>query len=155
MGRDAVVAGAAADLMLTRVPAPSWWTEAESSFPISSVDGARDVWQHGPYAVVVRYDPMSGVGRLSLRDSTSREWALGRVPAPVSRILWLDRPALDSTVRSALDRAFEESSLYDDNVRTASLSAPPRLRRGARRHQLARQLVPHRAARRHAKGHHA
>jgi hypothetical protein len=143
-------------LALAPIPigAPSWWTEAESSFPISSVDGARDVWQHGPYAVVVRYDPMSGAGRLSLRDSTSREWALGRVPAPVSRILWLDRPPLDSTLRSALDRAFEESSLYDDAVRTASMPAPP-LRRGARRHQLVRYLVPHRATRRDAKDHHA
>jgi hypothetical protein len=134
---------------------PAWWSEAVTSFPISSVDGARDVWQHGPYAVVVRYDAMSGAGGLALRDSTSREWSLGRVPAPVSRILWLDRPPLDSTVRSALDRAFEESSLYDDAVRTASLHAKPPLRRGAQRHQLVRRGAPHRATRPDANGHRA
>jgi hypothetical protein len=112
---------------------PAWWTEAATAFPVSSVDGARDVWRHGSYAVVVRYDPADGAGGLSLRDSTSREWTLGRVPTPASRILWLDRPPVDSTIRRALDRAFEESSLYDDAVRTASYRAAPR-HRGAPHH---------------------
>ncbi|MFL5607633.1 MAG: hypothetical protein ACJ8AD_14380 [Gemmatimonadaceae bacterium] len=111
---------------------PAWWTEAASTFPISSVDGARDVWRHGSYEVVVRYDPTNGAGGLSLRDSTSREWALGRVPPPASRILWLDKPPVDSMLRRALDRAFEESSLYDDAVRTASFRPAPRRRNGPR-----------------------
>jgi hypothetical protein len=70
--------------------------------------------------VVVRYDSLDGAGRLAIRDSTSREWAMGRVPAPARRILWLDRPPLDSATRRALDRAFQESSLYDETVRTAA-----------------------------------
>jgi hypothetical protein len=132
---------------------PAWWAEAASTFPVSSVDGARDVWRHGGYEVVVRYDPRSGAGDLSLRDSTSREWALGRVPTPASRILWLDRPAVDSTLRSALDRAFEESSLYDDAVRTASYRPVPR-QRGVLRHRFTRRVRParttHTAAGEHA-----
>jgi hypothetical protein len=125
---------------------PAWWTEAASTFPISSVDGARDIWRHGSYEVVVRYDPANGAGGLSLRDSTSREWALGRVPSPASRILWLDHPPVDSTLRRALDRAFEESSLYDDAVRTASYRPVPR-RRSPPRHLPRRQ--PRSAARAH------
>jgi hypothetical protein len=126
---------------------PAWWTEAASTFPISSVDGARDIWRHGGYEVVVRYDPTNGAGDLSLRDSTSREWALGRVPPPASRILWLDHPPVDSTLRRALDRAFEESSLYDDAVRTASYR-PTLRRRPSLRHVPLRH--PRRARPSHA-----
>jgi hypothetical protein len=107
---------------------------------VSSADGGRDVWRHGSYEVVVRYDSSSGAGRLALRDSTSREWALGRVPAPAARILWLDRPPLDSTWRRALARAFEESSLYDDAVRTAAFRGH-QPRRDAR-HRLAGRRAP-------------
>ena len=99
---------------------PAWWTEAASTLPVSFADGGRDVWRHGSYEVVVRYDSIDGAAQLALRDSTSREWSLGRVPAPARRILWLDRPPLDSVTRRALDRAFTESSLYDETVRTAA-----------------------------------
>ena len=82
---------------------------------------AADVWRHGRYDVVVRYDTTEeDVARLFLRDSTSREWLVGRVPAPALRIFWLDRPAVDSTARRALARAFDESALYDEEVRAAS-----------------------------------
>jgi hypothetical protein len=103
---------------------PAWWSEAAATLPVSSADGGRDVWRHGTYEVVVRYGSLDGAGELSIRDSTSREWSLGRVPAPATRILWLDRPPLDSASRRALDRAFDESSLYDETVRTAAFHAP-------------------------------
>jgi len=123
---------------------PAWWTEAASTLPVASADGGRDVWRHGAYEVVVRYDAREGGGRLVLRDSTSREWALGRVPAPARRILWLDRPPLDSVSRRALDRAFQESSLYDETVRAVAWRhrAP---RRAATPH-LVRQRAPRSAA---------
>lgn len=124
---------------------PSWWSEASSTLPVSSSDGGRDVWRHGSYEVVVRYDSSSGAGRLALRDSTSREWTLGRVPAPARRILWLDRPPLDSASRRALSRAFEESSLYDDAVREASYRVRPPRR--APRHLLAGRRQAPRVAR--------
>jgi hypothetical protein len=130
---------------------PVWWPDAANGLPVSSADGGRDVWRHDAYEVVVRYDSLSGAGQLFLRDSTSREWQLGRVPSPASRILWLDRPALDSASRRALDRAFRESSLYDDAVRTVSY-APTPLRRAPRhtstsarpRHRLTRGRSPSR-----------
>jgi hypothetical protein len=99
---------------------PAWWTEALSSLPMSSADGARQVWRQRGYEVVARRDSSARVARLLLRDSTSREWPLGVVPVPASRIYWLDHPPVDSAARRALTRAFDESALYDDAVRSAS-----------------------------------
>jgi hypothetical protein len=99
---------------------PGWWTEALPSLPVSSADGTRDVWRHGRYEVVARQDSSARVARLLLRDSTSREFPVGTVPVPASRIYWLDRPSVDSATRRALTRAFDESALYDDAVRAAS-----------------------------------
>ena len=82
--------------------------------------GARDVWRHRNYEVVVHYDSSGSGARLALRDSTSREWTIARVPPPAMRIFWLDAPALDSASRRGLARAFDESTLYDESVRTAS-----------------------------------
>ena len=128
---------------------PAWWPAAMTTLPVSSADGGRDVWRRGAYEVVVRYDARSGAAQLALRDSTSREWALGRIPAPATRILWLDRPPLDSLWRRALDRAFEESSLYDETVRTAAYRARPRHRGAARSRSQHRpsHVVPARPAR--------
>ncbi|MCY7378343.1 MAG: hypothetical protein LH467_03270 [Gemmatimonadaceae bacterium] len=129
---------------------PAWWPAAMATLPVSSADGGRDVWRRGAYEVVVRYDARSGAALLALRDSTSREWALGRIPAPATRILWLDRPPLDSLWRRALDRAFEESSLYDETIRTAAYRARPR-HRGAVQVRLPHR-TPRVAPRRPARG---
>ena len=113
---------------------PAWWLAAAPSLPITSSDGSRQVWRHGRYAVVARQDSSANAARLLLRDSTSREWPVGTVPVPSTRIYWLDRPPVDSVTRRALGRAFDESALYDDEVRAASFDrsrVAPR-RRGAR-----------------------
>ncbi|HEU4721395.1 MAG TPA: hypothetical protein VFS59_08530 [Gemmatimonadaceae bacterium] len=99
---------------------PGWWTEALPSLPVASADGTRHVWRHGRYEVVARQDSSARVARLLLRDSTSREWPVGTVPVPASRVYWLDQPSVDSVTRRALTRAFDESVLYDDAVRAAS-----------------------------------
>lgn len=115
---------------------PSWWTEALPSLPVASAGGTRQLWRHGRYEVVARQDSSARVARVLLRDSTSREWPVGTVPVPASRIYWLDRPAVDSATRRALTRAFDESALYDDAVRAASLRRPraqPALRLARRR----------------------
>ena len=113
---------------------PAWWIAAVPSLPIASVDGRRQVWRHGRYEVVARQDSSTSAARLLLRDSTSREWPVGTVPVPSTRIYWLDRPAVDSVTRRALDRAFDESALYDDDVRAASFRRTdrPRGRRSGR-----------------------
>jgi len=78
---------------------PAWWNAAAATLPISSADGMRDVWRRSHYEVVVHYDAQGGTGRLALRDNTSREFSVGRVPAPATRIIWLDEPPIDSAAR--------------------------------------------------------
>jgi hypothetical protein len=118
---------------------PAWWRDVAATFPISSSDGLRDVWGNGRYDVVVRYDSAGGPARLLLRDTTSREWLVGRVPAPAQRVFWLDQPPIDSIARRALARAFDESASYDEAVRSASNRA--RIPRPVAR--LARQRRAH------------
>ena len=103
---------------------PAWWSGALSSLPVTSADGLRHVWRQRGYEVVARQDSSARVARLLIRDSTSREWPVGTVPVPASRIYWLDRPPVDTLVRRALARAFDESALYDDAVRSASHRRP-------------------------------
>jgi hypothetical protein len=124
-------AGHLLELPPIRIGEPAWWAEVAPTLPVGSADGRRDVWRHGRYDVVVRYESGQDVARLSLRDSTSREWPVGRVPAPALRIFWLDQPRADSTARRALARAFDESALYDEAARTAS-------RRGRPEHPIVR-----------------
>jgi len=126
---------------------PDWWTAAASSLPVSSADGTRDVWRHGRYDVVTRNDSGGRSARIVLRDSTSREWVVGHVPAPARRIFWLDDPPVDSTARRALTRAFDESVLYDESVRSASRRVgdahTPATLATARRRRLPRTLASH------------
>jgi hypothetical protein len=143
-------AGHLLELPPIRIGEPAWWAEVAPTLPVGSADGRRDVWRHGRYEVVVRYDPSEDVAQLLLRDSTSREWLVGRVPAPALRIFWLDRPSVDSTARRALARAFDESALYDEAARTASGRGRPtrpivRLAGGRHPHHHRPSSLHHRA----------
>jgi hypothetical protein len=138
-----------------RIGEPAWWSAAASSLPVTSVDGLRDVWRHGRYEVVVHYDPDRGDARLVLRDSTSREFTVGRVPAPATRIIWLDRPPIDAPTRRALTRAFDEAVLYDDAVRAVAWRQSAQPRRRAPSAVRPPMHPPHHPARRSAREHHA
>lgn len=138
-----------------RIGEPAWWSSAASSLPVSSVDGLRDVWRHGRYEVVVHYDPDRGDARLALRDSTSREFTVGRIPAPATRIIWLDHPPIDASTRRALTRAFDDAMLYDDAVRAVAWrrSSAPRRHAAGASHPVTHP--PRQPARRRAREHHA
>ncbi|MEP6732250.1 MAG: hypothetical protein ABJE10_16510 [bacterium] len=103
-----------------RIGEPIWWRDVATSLPTTFGEGTREVWRHAGYAVVVRYDS-TGDASLSLRDSTSREWKVGHVSSPATRIYWLDRPALDGATRHALSRAFSEAAGYGAEHRVAML----------------------------------
>jgi len=134
---------------------PAWWSAAAPTLPVTSADGLRDVWRHGRYEVVVHYDPVGGGARLALRDSTSREFTLGRVPAPATRIIWLDHPPIDGAARRALARAFDESILYDDAARAVAWHPSARPRRGATTGAHLPRRPSRQPARRGAQEHHA
>lgn len=87
-------------------------------------------WPRDGYDVVARFDrPVERVV-VALRDTLAVEWGAARLPAPVSQIFWLDRPAIDSSTRRALEAAFDEAALYSEDVR--SVSRPGRSRRDRR-----------------------
>ena len=98
---------------------PAWWNDVAPSLPMQSADGSRQVWRHAAYSVVVRYDD-AGEARLSLRDSTSREWPVGPVSSPATHIFWLDAPRFDPRTRRALTRAFDEAAAYGADTKVAS-----------------------------------
>ena len=101
-----------------RIANPSWWGDVSATLPVGSADGSRDVWRHGAYEVLVRYDSI-GNARVSLRDKSAREWAVARVGSPAMRVFWLDQPALDADTRHALARAFQEAASYGALARVA------------------------------------
>lgn len=95
---------------------PAWWEQVAASLPMRSADGSREVWRHAEYSVVVRYDD-AGEARMSLRDTTSREWPVGPVASPATHIFWLDAPRFDPRTRRALTRAFDEAAAYGGDTK--------------------------------------
>jgi hypothetical protein len=98
---------------------PDWWRDVRDALPASSREHEED-WTHGPLSVRAVYDTGPAPVRLSLVDSMHHEYAVGGVSAPVHRIYWLDDPSLDTTVRTALTRAFDEAAAYDDDTRATA-----------------------------------
>jgi hypothetical protein len=106
---------------------PDWWRDVRRALPASSREREEE-WSHANFYVRAVYDTTSGPVRLSLVDSTHHEYTIGGVSAPVHRIYWLDEPRLDTAVRTALTRAFDEAASYDDETRaTASRSVTAHL----------------------------
>ena len=103
---------------------PAWWGDVAGSLPLHSSDDSRAVWRHDTYAVVARSDSAGG-SRLSIRDSTSREWPIGPLSGSASRIYWLDTPALDGDTRHALIRAFDEAASYGVDTKVATVPRTP------------------------------
>jgi hypothetical protein len=118
-----VIGEQATDLSLPLAPLrarePAWWAELRSTLPAER-DSSDEKWGAKGYVVRARYAEDGQTASLALADSVGHEWMVGRIQAPVHRILWLDSPPLDSVRRGALERAFDDAVLYDDAVRVAS-----------------------------------
>jgi hypothetical protein len=114
----------AVPMMPARLSPPSWWNQVRQSLPNSIGTHGEEMWEREGVAVLARGDTADAAVTLVLLDSLAQEWKAARVPAPVHRLLWLDRPPLDSVARRALRRAFEEAALYSEDTRIASAVAP-------------------------------
>ena len=113
------------------LPAGPWWQEASAALSLTGTDEgpAPAAWKSPlGYVVYARPVPASeGDGvLLVLRDGRAREWPLGRLAVPASRIYWLDAPPISAAERRALARAFEEATFYDGDMR--AVAGPARLR---------------------------
>lgn len=122
--------GLAIPLPSVRAPRTAWWTdEVRGGLPGTIERDGAEQWRRAGYEVLARYDTPAETAILSLRDMRRHEWRLGRLPAPVRRIFWLDRPAIGATQRGALEKAFDESAFYGEDVKAVS-------HRGARRRPM-------------------
>lgn len=119
-------AGLALPLPHIRAPEPSWWRDIAVTVPKLGADSLSEVWTGKPYDVLARYDSTGDFATIVVRDSAQNEWSAGRVPTPARRVYRLDSPAVDSSMRRALARAFDDATLYSGTARTVSGPASPR-----------------------------
>jgi hypothetical protein len=112
--------GNAVELDAVRGDTTSWWLAVAPGLPTED-DGGSDRWSTATYAVLARYDTAGEIAHISIADSAKREWPLAQVSAPLHRIDWLDRPAIDDGQRRALTRAFSQAAAYDHATRVAAV----------------------------------
>ncbi len=86
-------------------------------------DGGR-VWHNDAYDVLLRTDSVTGGRAMVLRDQRGREWRLGVLKSPYMQVFWLDKPKVESSVRRALIRAFNEATTYGEPVRLVLQQRP-------------------------------
>jgi hypothetical protein len=119
-GQGSVSAGIALPLPHIRAPLPGWWSEIAATVPRFGSDSSSEIWSGTRYDVVARYDTSGEFATLVVRDSGKHEWRAARLPTPTRRVFRLDSPAIDSTARRALSRAFDESTMYSETARTVA-----------------------------------
>lgn len=124
--------GRVLELAPVAVAPPVWWRDVAPTLPRSIADSV-DRWQIGPFSLEALWRGDTALG-LVVRDSAGGRWPAGHVPPPPRWLVRLDVPPVDSAMRRALARAFDESALYSEDVRTVSRPVPPRPRRSLRHH---------------------
>jgi hypothetical protein len=102
---------------------PAWWTDVRADVPTTD-DQGNDRWDGAGYQIVARYDTSGETARISITDSSRREWPLATVSAPLRRVDWLDHPAIGDADRRALTRAFNEAATYGEVTRVAVTRTP-------------------------------
>lgn len=105
------------------VPSVPWWNAQREELP-AGPDSLLH-WKHGGLELRAELSDDADVARLTLRDTSRGEWRLAAVTAPVWRVLWLDA-GVKADDRKALQRAFNDASMYSDDSRIAA--APRRAR---------------------------
>ncbi len=125
-GRLAGRHDAPSTLSLPALPVDSqaWWGEVRPTLPAPTADG-HEQWVRPGYTVRASADTADSVVDVALVDSARRVWPVAQVHAPLRHVFWLDRPRIDSTTRHALQRAFDQAALYDEDVHVARWRVPP------------------------------
>lgn len=126
-GRGEGGAGEAIPLEAMALSPTPWWREISAQFPVSN-DAGDDIWSHSRYRVLARYDTSGEIAKISLADSSRREWPVVTAAGPLERIEWLDDPRLTQTDRNALLKAFNAAASYDETARVALRQSPFALR---------------------------
>ena len=117
-----------------------WWRDVRATLPADD-DGRVARWHHEGFDVMAVSDTTDSIAQLLLADPAGRRWSVANLSSPPQRIFWIDTPALTTAQRRALEGAFEEASLYDEDARSVARHAP--LRRPAiRSTRLVRRATP-------------
>src|SRR5215831_154412 len=138
-GRGEGAIGNAVELEAIATDSPAWWRGVAPGLARQD-DSGNDRWRGARYHVIARYDTSGEVARVSIADSTRREWPVGSVLAPLHRIDWLDHPVIGEETRRALSRAFSQAAAYDRSTRVAAADSPsarPWLHLASVRHRMA------------------
>ncbi|MEO7965584.1 MAG: hypothetical protein ABIT38_16875 [Gemmatimonadaceae bacterium] len=120
-GRGEHAGGYALPLAPVRIPAGPWWDDIRPTLPMPVRQQLQ--WPGSSYDVVAHEDSSGEWATMAVRQR-GHEWPVARVPLPVRRVHRLDGVAAESPRLRALSRAFDESSLYSGEARTASAKAP-------------------------------
>jgi hypothetical protein len=105
------------------IDSQAWWGDVRSTLPSPRSAGVEQ-WVRPGYTVRASADTGDSVVDVTVVDSTRRTWSVGQVHVPLRHIFWLDRPRVDSITRRALQHAFDQASLYDEDARVATLRVP-------------------------------
>lgn len=104
----------ALELQARAVAAAPWWNAVRGELPMGP--DSLQSWTQNGIELWAALAEDGETARLSLRDSTRRDWRIAAVTAPVWRVIWLDS-TVKAEDRKALKRAFSDASLYSDDVR--------------------------------------
>ena len=104
----------ALELESREVPAMPWWSGLRDELP-TGPDSLFD-WEHGGLELQASLSNDGDIARLTLRDSSRTDWRVAAVTAPVWRVIWLDA-SVKADERKALNRAFNDASMYSDDSR--------------------------------------
>lgn len=98
------------------VPTMPWWSAIRAELPMGP-DSLLS-WKRGGLEIRAAFSDEEPFARLTVRDSSSKDWRLAAVTPPVWRVIWLDS-TVKADDRKALRRAFSDASMYSDDVRIA------------------------------------
>lgn len=151
-GHGEGAAGNIVELDPLKVDSVPWWSASSAGLAHTN-DAGDDSWSGAGYSVVARYDTTGDFARLSIADSSHREWPIATIAAPIRRVDWLDRPPITSAQRKALLHAFDQAAAYDENARVAEGRVAPNLHLATIHvHYKARPRKPARNVRAHDAG---
>ena len=104
----------AVELEPREVPAMPWWSGVRDELPTGP--DSLLTWEHGGLELQASLAKDGDIARLTLRDSSRKDWPVAAVTAPVWRVIWLDA-AVKADERKALNHAFNDASMYSDDSR--------------------------------------
>jgi hypothetical protein len=113
----------ALELEARELPATPWWNALRGELP-AGPDSLLN-WKHGGLQLRAALSEDGDTARLTLRDSSRKDWRVAAVTAPVWRVIWLDA-GVTADDRKALKRAFNAASMYSDDSRI--VMAPRRVK---------------------------